>query len=802
MIKLLSQDQVENFSLAQLFDQLNTNQSLGLSSDEALLRTKQFGFNEIPDKKKNSVLIFLKKFWSPSAWMIETIAMISLAIHKRSDFYVAVTLLLINALIGFFQESRAEKVVKMLQSKLQIQVRVLRDKKWIDLASRHLVPGDIVRLRMGDIVPADLKIISGVITVDQSSLTGESAELSRKEGDVIFSASIVRQGEFLGLVVLTGGKTFYGRTIELVQKSRPKLHMEEVVSKLVKWLFAVVGIVVVLVIVIGHIRGTSMTEVLPLSLVLLMGAVPIALPVMFTVSSAIGANDLGKKGVLVTRLSATEDAATMQVLCVDKTGTLTMNQLVVEGLYPEDKQTAESLLLGAVLSSNASNRDSIDEAILDYARKNNLKFDNYNQVEFVPFSPKTRKTEATIEGEKGNFKVIKGAVDTISSLAMLTLDQKQRLKNSSDLLAKKGHRTIAVAKIVNEEVLFLGLVALHDPPRSDSPELIKRLHSLGVSVKMLTGDAAPVAQQIASDIGLGKIAQLDSIQLKNLDWLKDNDGIAGVFPEGKYNVIKALQEEKKIVGMTGDGVNDSPALQAAEVGIAVKGATDAAKAAASVVLTESGLSGIVDLVENGRSVYQRILTWVINKISRSVLKTGFVGLTFIFTGHLLISALGMLVLTFITDFAKIALATDHVRPSQTPDTWKIRPITFVAFALGVTMIFEALLILWFGIYFTGIKLDSLEVHTFSFLILLYMALFSILCIRERDHFWKSRPSRVLSLALLIDGLIGFFVGWLGVAELPALTGEAIGIGIIGSFLFSLVVNDFLKILFYKILPKN
>ncbi len=800
MITLPTKEQVKSLAMPEIIKTLGVNPSCGLSSSEAKTRSDQFGFNEIPEHKKNPFLVFAKKFWGPSAWMIEAIAILSLCLRKRSDFYVATGLLLINAVIGFLQERRAQNVVQMLKSKLQIQTRALRDGKWRDLPARELVPGDIVRLRMGDLVPADLKVVSGEISVDQSSLTGESKEKACVAGDEVYSASIVRQGEFQGIVVFTGTKTLYGRTVELVQKSQPKLHMEEVVSKLVKWLFAVVGSVVLVVIAVGLFRGTAMTEILPLSLVLLMGAVPIALPVMFTVSTAIGARDLGKKGVLVTRLSATEDAATMQVLCVDKTGTLTLNQLAVKGLYPEENVSPEDLLLCAALCSNASNRDSIDAAILEQAHKQKLVIDGYKQIQFVPFSPQTRKTEASIEGPNGSFKIMKGALKTITLAAKLSEEQTHRLEESSDLLAKKGYRTLGVAKTVGEEIHFLGLVALYDPPRPDSKDLITRLHSLGVLVKMLTGDAAPVAQQIATEVGLGKVTPVGSLQMTTLDWLKENDGIAGVFPEDKYKVIKALQGNKIIAGMTGDGVNDSPALQAAEVGIAVKGATDAARAAASVVLTESGLSGIVDLVENGRSVYQRILTWVINKISRTVLKTGFVGLAFIATGHLLISALGMLVLTFMTDFVKIALATDRVRPSKTPDNWKIGSTTLVALALGVCMMFEALGLLWVGLRFTGLKLESHELHTFSFLILLFMALFSILCIRERGPFWMSRPSTTLAVALFLDGAIGLSIGWIGVGDLPRLPVSAIGVALVGSAFLSLGFNDFLKLNFYRIIP--
>lgn len=802
MIILPSQDQIKNLSVLNLSLMLGANQEQGLSLEEVKLRTKQFGLNVVPEKKKNFLFLFLKKFWTPSAWMIEIILILSLFLHKQVDFYVAGGLLLINAVIGTLQEVRAEQVVKMLQSKLQIQTRTLRDGSWQDISAQELVPGDIIRLRMGDFAPADLVIISGDVTVDQSALTGESEDKSYHVGNEIYSASIVRQGECQGLVAATGIKTFYGHTIELVQKTRPKLHMEEVVSKLVKWLFAITGSAIILVIAIGLFRETPMTDILPLSLVLLMGAVPIALPVMFTVSTAIGAHDLGKKGVLVTRLSATEDAATMQVLCIDKTGTLTLNQLAVAGLYPEEGVTPKDLLLCAALSSNASNRDAIDSIIINYAHKNNLSLNNYKQVQFVPFSPQTRKTEATIEQGNDSFKVMKGALSSIANTAKLSIDQIHRLEATSDLLAQKGYRTIGVAKSIQNKIQFLGLITLYDPPRPDSSEFIARLHSLGVQVKMLTGDAVPIAQQIATEVGLKKIIPIGTLELSNLDWFKENDGLAGVFPEDKYKVIKALQKIKIITGMTGDGVNDSPALQAAEVGIAVKGATDAARAAASVVLTENGLSGIVDLIENGRSVYQRILTWVVNKISRTVLKTGFVGLAYIFTGHLLITALGMLVLTFMTDFVKIALATDRVRPSRTPNTWEIKSISLVALALGVCMTIEALGLLWIGYHFLGIKLESNEIHTFSFLILLFMALFSILCVRERSHFWKSRPSITLSFALLINGMLGILVGWKGISGLPPLRNGAIGVAVIGAGILSLGFNDFLKIIFYKLIQKN
>ena len=790
---------VKELPLPQLIERLGTNEQTGLSADQVISRRSEAGWNEIPAKRKSAILLFLRKFWGLSAWMIEAIAILSLVLRKTADFYVAAGLLLANAVIGFLQERRAQHVVEMLKSKLQVQARVLRDGHWMDIPARELVPGDIVRLRMGDLIPADLRVLAGDIRVDQSSLTGESKEQTKTTGDEVYSASIVRQGEFQGLVVSTGAQTFYGRTVELVQNAQPKLHMEEVVSKLVRWLFAIVGGVVLLLIVVALFRGSPMSEILPLSLVLLMGAVPVALPVMFTVSTALGVRDLGKQGVLVTRLSATEDAATMQILCTDKTGTITLNQLAVTGLYPEDGAATDELLLAAVLASNESNRDSIDAAILDAARKKGLPPAEYRQTSFTPFSPLTRRTEAAVDGPGGSFKVMKGALKTIGALANLPPDKIQALEDSSGALAGKGYRSLAVAKTAAGQTHFLGLVALYDPPRPDSRELITRLQALGVRVKMLTGDAAPVARQIASEVGLKTIVAMKEVRLAEssdgqalIELLKQNDGIAEVFPEDKYKVIKALQDAGIVVGMTGDGVNDAPALQAAEVGIAVKGATDAARGAASVVLTDSGLTGIVNLVQNGRSVYQRILTWMINKVSRTVLKTGFVGISFLLTGHLLISALGMIVLVFMTDFVKITLATDRVRPSAAPDTWEIRPLVIVAMALGVSMVFESLGLLWAGIRFMEIALDSKRLHTFSFLILLFMALFSILSIRERGPFWKSRPSGTLALALLSSGAVGVLIGWAGVGGLPALPAQAIILALGGAMVLSLGLNDVIK----------
>ncbi|HAO79844.1 MAG TPA: plasma-membrane proton-efflux P-type ATPase, partial [Verrucomicrobia subdivision 3 bacterium] len=546
---------------------LKVNPDTGLARAEVDTRRKENGYNEVAEKKSRPVLKFLKKFWGISAWMLELIMVLSAMLGKYSDLVVVGALLVINAVLGFMQERRAAGVVEALRKQLQVNARVQRDSNWQVIPARELVPGDIVRVRPGDIIPADVKLLTGALTVDQSALTGESKDADKKPGEVLSSGSVVRRGEGNGVVMLTGAKTYFGRTTQLVQEARPKLHIEAVVAKVVRWLFVIVGALLGVVILLSLVRGTPLMEMIPLMLVLLMSAVPVALPVMFTVSMAVGAKELAKRGVLVTRLSAAEDAATMDVLCVDKTGTITMNQLAVTGVIPLEHASEADVLFAGALASQESNQDPIDLAFLAAAKERHI-FDNLPKVtpvSFAPFDAKNRRTEAVVEQNGQRLRVMKGAVRTIAEACGLQPPAIETLEARVNESALKGYRTLAVARGPETGALILiGLVSLYDPPRPDAKQLIAILHDLGVPVKMLTGDALAVASEIAGGVGLTNIKRVADLKAASAqagnkpgDLFAGADGFAEVFPEDKYVVVKQLQAAGHVTGMTGDGVNDA-----------------------------------------------------------------------------------------------------------------------------------------------------------------------------------------------------------------------------------------------------
>ena len=607
--------------------------------------------------------------------------------------------------------------------------------------------------------------------------------------------------------MLTGAKTAFGRTTELVQQARPKLHIDAVVARIVRWLFLVVGLLLGMVVVMSLMRSTPLIEMVPLMLILLMSAIPLSLPVMFTVSMAVGSKELAKRGVLVTRLSAAEDAATMDVLCVDKTGTITMNQLAVTGIIPQEKATEADVLFAGALASQEADQDPIDLAFLAAAKDRHV-FDNLSKVtpvSFAPFDAKNRRTESVVEQNGQRLRVMKGAVETVAAACGLQPAAIAALEARVSEAALKGYRTLAVARGPETGTLaMVGLVTLYDPPRPDAKQLVAALHDLGVPVKMLTGDALAVASEVAREVGLPNIQRVADLKAAGvkagneaIDLLAGADGFAEIYPEDKYIVVQHLQAAGHVTGMTGDGVNDAPALRQAEVGIAVSTATDVAKGAASVVLTEPGLANIVALVEQGRTIYQRILTYIINKIRRTILKTAFVAIAFVMTGKFVISAFAMLLLVFITDFAKISLATDHVQPSRKPETWNIGHLITVAVVLGAMMVAEALIALWIGWSRCGLATSDNALYTFSFLTLLYFAAFSIVSARERRWFWSTLPSNTVVAAVVMETLVGTaltFVGLAGLMPLPWWQALAI---FVYAMISCLIVNDVVKVALIK-----
>src|SRR5512143_2397032 len=794
-------------SVADALAALQVDAATGLTHAEVDSRRQVHGYNEVAEQKAHPVRQFLAKFWGVSAWMLELIMALSAFLGKYADLAVVSALLVVNAVLGFMQERRAAGVVETLRRRLQVSARVLREASWQRVPARELVPGDIVRVRPGDIIPADVKLLAGDVSVDQSALTGESEEVDKAAGGVLSSGSIVRRGEGNGVVMLTGAQTYFGRTTELVQAARPKLHIEAVVARVVRWLFAIVGTLLGVVLVLSLIRGAPLVEVVPLMLVLLMSAVPVALPVMFTVSMAVGAKELAKRGVLVTRLSAAEDAATMDVLCVDKTGTITLNQLAVTGVIPLGDATEADVLFAGALASQEANQDPIDLAFLAAAKAHRV-FDGaaaVTPVSFAPFDAKSRRTEAVVEHGGRRLRLMKGAVRTIAEACGLQPPEIDALEARVGESAQKGYRTLAVARGAEAGMpALVGLVSLYDPPRPDAAQLIATLRDLGVAVKMLTGDALAVAREIANGVGLPNIRRVADLKAaaaqagsEAVDLLAGADGFAEVYPEDKYIVVQHLQAAGHVTGMTGDGVNDAPALRQAEVGIAVSSATDVAKGAASVVLTEAGLTNIVALIEQGRTIYQRILTWIINKISRTILKAAFVAVAYVMTGRFVVSAFAMLLLTFMTDFAKIALATDHVRPSRKPETWNIGGFITVSVVLGVAMVVEALLLLWISWSWFGLATSDNALYTFSFLTLLYFAAFSIVSARERRRFWATRPSKILLAALSADVFIGTLLTRVGLPGLMPLPWSQTLAIFAFAMVACLVVNDALKVVMIR-----
>ena len=756
----------------------------GLTEAEAKNRLDKYGMNTVQEERTNPVLKFLKKFWAPVPWMLEITAVVTFLMGKDVDTYIIISLLLFNGFIGFLQESKADNAVELLSQKIRVNARVIRDKKWKQIPSAELVPGDVVYVRMGDLVPADLKIIFGEVSVDQSQLTGESVPVRRTSNEVIFSGSVLNRGEANCVVLFTGSKTMYGRTAELVKSAKSESHLEQLVIGIVKYL-AIVDISLVLgLIVFSLFFKVPLNEVIPFSLVVLIASIPVALPATFTVATTYGALDLSKKGALVTKLSAVEDAATMDSICFDKTGTLTQNRLTVSDPIPFGITTQE-LISFAMAASNESSLDSIDLAIINYGKKIDATTERFTIKKFVPFDPSTKRTECLIDIDGKEVLVAKGAPQVITEMF-----EPRRIDEISDKvtsLAVKGYRSIGVGVSRDGKKEFSGIIPLRDPPLPDSADLIKKLKSLGLKTRMITGDSAPIAKEISKEVGIGEnICRISEVR-KGEKNVEDCDTFAEVLPEDKFFIVKSLQKTHHITGMTGDGVNDAPALKQAEVGIAVSSATDVAKASASIVLTHPGLSDIVYTVEDGRKIFQRMLTYTLNKITKTIQVVVFLTVSFFIFRFFVTTPFDIILLIFANDFVTMSIATDSVRPSVNPEKWNVRSLLGSSISLAAFMVVESFIALVIAL---RLGLNQNQIDTFIFDMLVFSGLFTVFMVRERGKFWNSMPGKWLIISTIADITFVSLMSFLGILVTPiGVKFVAISLGL--AFL-SMVIIDELK----------
>jgi H+-transporting ATPase len=788
-------DLYETKTVADVLAELKVQVDVGLDDAEVQERQKTYGLNEVPEEKQSMLLVFLKHFWGLTAFMLEFTIVTSLLLHNYVNVYLISALMLFNAIIGFIQEFKAAKTVKSLKKSLQVFARVLRNSKWLEVSGDQLVPGDIIRIRTGDFITADAKLIKGNAGADQSALTGESKLITKSEGNILYGGSIIKNGECSAVIIATGIKTFFGKTAQLIQKAKPRLHMENVVANVVKILFSIVLIFLAITITISLLRGETFLSILPLMLILLISAVPIALPAMFTVSMAKGSQQLAARGVLVSRLSATEDAATLTTLCIDKTGTLTQNKLSVQQVIAANNFSVNEVIQYAILASVAADNDPIDMAFIQKAQDAKIDMKGFAQISFTPFTAAIKRTQAVAQKDGKQFEVIKGAFDTIKNLCSL---QKTNLDATVDTWATQGFKTIAVAVAQDNKTTMVGIAALIDAPIPDSAKMITRIKELGVKVKMLTGDALPIAKEIAVQVGVGndivaaRLLQNISDSKAANDFIIAHNGFAEVLPEDKFNIVKNLQQYHEITGMTGDGVNDAPALKQAEVGIAVMGATDVAKQAASVILLQAGLENIISLITVGRAIHHRITNWVVSKFSGTLFKVIFICTAYVITGQFVVGAFDMILLIFIVDFVSLTLSVDTVSGTKTPSSWRIGPLAKKGIVLGLLNSIEAFLWLFIGKKYLNIS-GLNETHSFGFAILFFTGIFNIVVVRTETRFYKQPIAKVLLFAIIGDISLSIFILTIGAPGFSALPFKLTCITLFYFLFFGLFINDWIKV---------
>ncbi len=789
---------------------ISEDSETGLDSQEVKRRLSVYGYNEVAEQEVSFSKKIAAKFWGIVPWMLEATAIVTMVLGKYLEALVILALLVFNSGLSLWREKKANTALASLKTRLSIQSRVRRDGKWSLVPARELVPADLVRVRIGDILPADIKVINGSLGMDQSMLTGESSAVIKSEGEIAYSGSTVKFGEASGVVQATGTKTYFGKTVSLLELAKPKLHIEEVTIKVARRLAVIVLASLIIAFSYAIFTGFQLALLLPLAGVLVIASVPVAMPMMFTINMAIGSAALAKEGVLVTRLSASEDAAVMDVLCLDKTGTITGNKLRVKEQIALTGFTETDVFLYGALASKEANQDPIDLAFLEAAAQANLPLDTFVQKEFIPFDPKTKITAATIEKEGNVFFIQKGAFDKICVACNLSEKESKGLLELADQLSAKGLRIIAVAMGTSLKALrFVGFAGIADSIREDSREAIEQIHKLGVEVKMLTGDSLPIASNVALQVGLvGDIVSMPKlvegeVQEKKVDSLIEKcSGVAQVYPEDKFMIVKILQRMGHVVGMTGDGVNDAPALAQAEVGIAVKNAADIAKDSASAVLTVEGLGAIEKMIKVSRTIFQRLSSWTFMMISWKLLIMGYLVLMLFLLHSLMLSITSTIILLFIGDFVSMSISSDNVISSARPNTFAISYLFRVSGTLGLLMAIESAVFSVVAIPYFGLVGDVGKIYTFGFAYLALSGVFTLLIARQRQDFWKSRPSRILAITVLAEVSLILAISVFGVLELAPLGYLPVLAIFTYLLIMTFLVNDRIKVYLNRKLNYN
>lgn len=758
---IIAAEEAQGTSHQELFRVLQSSPE-GLSTDEARKRLAAVGPNRLEECKQSVILKFLKYFWGPIPWLIEAAAILSVIIRHWIDFYIILALLLINGLIEFFEELQAANAIEALKKHLASKSLVKRDGKWVEVTADELVPGDCIQLKLGDIIPADVKLYAGdYLTIDQSTLTGESLPVIKKKEETAYAGSIVRQGEMTALVTATGKNTFFGKTAKLVGTAKPVSHFQHAVLQIGDYLIYISFGLAALLVIVQLDRGTPWVHLLQYMFILIVASIPVAMPAVLSVTMAIGALKLSRMHAVVTRLESIEEMAGIDVLCCDKTGTLTLNQLKLGEPLPMASQKKDTVILFAALASERESQDPIDLAVFQGVHDTKA-LDTFQKTHFIPFDPMRKRTEATVQEAKGPlWHVTKGAPQVILALGALDPKEQERMEKAVEEFGKRGYRTLGVARSWNgTQWECLGLLPLFDPLRSDAKEVIGQARSLGIEVKMLTGDNQAIAKETAHALAIGDTILLgEELAKQGVEALETSAGIAQVFPEHKFDIVKALQKKNHVVGMTGDGVNDAPALKQADVGIAVSQATDAARSAASLVLLEPGLSVIIKAIQEARCIFERMNSYAIYRIAETLAIMLFMVACILIYNLYPITALMIIMLALLNDLPIMAIAYDHTLLDPSPVRWQMNRVISIATVLGFINIIETFLAFVIARDWLGTPLTQLQ--SLIFLQLSLGGHLTLFVARTKKFLLsKPYPSPILLAAILgTQGVAALIVGF-------------------------------------------